>query len=219
MKTFHLFCFSYKLGEWAKKFWTLGKKPRLKVFVFYLARWILWRESFSRSLLVLPCILTLRKKSGNMVIKVSEMMSKKHFFVHRIILRLKSYLLRNPFQFLFFWFWPSKKCGRCVEDFDGVIQRPFLRVQKKILRGAFQKTSSCFITFKIWNKSLGFSRKFFQRLSKVHPTRFQWQVDHFEKIFFWNFCCFTKSLFDFHRTVCEIISAELRKLTNDIPNV
>ena len=114
----------------------------------------------------------------------------------------------------FFWFWPKKSAG----DFDGVHQNPFFRVQMNILRSALQKLSSFFKTLGVWIKAVGFSRKHFQWFSKVHSSSFQWKVDHFEK-FFCNFCCFSRSLFDFHRNVSELISAELRKMTNDIPNV
>ena len=85
---------------------------------------------------------------------------------------------------LFFFILTRKKCGRCVEDFDGVVGSWILRVQKNILRSALQKLSSFFKTFGVWIKAVGFSRRHFQRLSKVHPTSFRWQVDHFEYSFF-----------------------------------
>ena len=101
-----------------------------------------------RSLLVLPSLWSLKKKSGSLVIKVSEMTSKLHFWCPQHHFECK----KLPFEKTFFrlsLIMTYKKCGRCVQNFDVVFQSSFLCVQKNISRIVFQRTSSCFSNF--WN--------------------------------------------------------------------
>ena len=119
--------------------------------------------------------------------------------------------MRKPFSD-FLWIWLKKIAGVVWKTLTSFSKAHFY-VSRRTFWGSFSRRHHhVSVTLGIWITSVGLLW-LLRRLSKVHPRSFPWQVDLFEDSFFWNFWCFFRSLFDFHRTVSAFNSTEFQQTT------